>query len=295
MQNKIIFLANKSGIYILLIFAISALFLFVPSMNDSFCPLSTSAQDNPCLAQEATSSALQLELLAARATLTSQEIAYQSTIAALESRINSGVAVATDLPSSDQPDISSNILFSDKFDSAGGWNLFSTPQGRADLQNGNLLITANSCEAYWATIANFEVPTDFYIEAQVKLVSNDSDIGVGFAQGSDETTAHYFTVGRNGGYAASTIRFRDGLQDDPIFISEYSANFLSADDFITIGLEANSGIYTMFINNRPYDMAPISPYGDLIGLVVSSRSPSICAAADPETAIFDAVEVRLAP
>src|SRR5215204_2065725 len=162
--------------------------LFFTSPTQPFCPLSrVSAQDNPCLVQESTITALELQLLQVRGTMQAQEVSFQSTLAAIESDKELDTEAADEI-------LPGNVLFADSFDDNSlGWNIFTQEEGRATVNDGILTLQVNPCENVWLLFPNFELPVEFYMETDVLMLQGAPGVSVvyvGFGLG-DATNGQY--------------------------------------------------------------------------------------------------------
>gem|GEM_PF-3912200 len=139
--------------FTMLVFVVPILFLeFGGETAKNFCGLSSAnAQDNPCLVQDATISALEGALLQA----TIDTIDHQATVVALQSapqvvppQGDSGSAVA--------PQNVPGLPFVDNFDdNSSGWALTD-----GNYMNGDQLIIANNFDLY----VPISIPDNFYVE-----------------------------------------------------------------------------------------------------------------------------------
>lgn len=262
-----------------LFLGLTALLLFFSPVSSPLCQGSpVSAQDNPCAEQEATIVALEEELANA-----------QATIAALEAQNEDDASKAGSLARS---------LFEDSFeDNSTGWNIFSQPNGRASLQDGQLAIQANACEIMWLTIPEFQVPPNFYAEVRVTPGETEGaghTVYTGFGVGVAQTGQyHTFSIVHDRlPQLDSFVVFQDQTQEDPYFATQYEDDLLQPERGTVIGLEAVDGVFTFYVNGEARDAYPIELYGRDFGLWVFSGAEYTCLNASTFTARFDDLEIR---
>jgi hypothetical protein len=193
------------------------------------CPLSASAQDNPCLAQDATISAMQLQM-----------VNMQGTITALESQL--------------QPTSASSLPFREDFNTnERGWDIVGRTDGSAAITNQKLNLSVAANSSFVLLVPELTIPEDFYAEVEV-----DGNVSVGNNIGfwvGDYASNQYHLFLMNGYY----LTFRDKNVD--IFKID-----LRGANKMTLAIEALQGVITFYLDGVPYSPTAITPYGNQIGL-----------------------------
>lgn len=259
-HKRIILLSFSVVAFVVVLLALPV--LLGSGMLEPICTLPKAhAQDNPCLAQEATISAMQVSLVQS----TLDALSYQATITALESALEAagttGVAAAPPTPVPGLP-------FVESFDdNSRGWDLTSHDYGVARISQGQLLITANR-GVYWHPIPGLQVD-EFYIEATV--TANDFAVP-GFGVGNKASGQYHMFVAEG-----RSVSFYD--QTNRLFETVYDRLYYVRETF-TAGLESTGGLYTLFINGSSTETAQITPYGNQVGILVFTESGSASAAFD---------------
>jgi hypothetical protein len=240
----------------LLIAAGGVLFFAASDSNSTTCRVS--AQDNPCLAQDATITALELELLRAQQQITND----QATITALQV-----------IGSAPEP-AAGNALFTETFDNNDrGWQLPNSVSSAIRLSQGKLLFSSNDYYIYSQVPA---LDSDSYsVEAEVTpLVLSVNGYGrlmlVGFAVGDFETTYQYILIGRYDQQSDPFVRVVLATEQrfaDILFETPYPD---LADAFqdgvpLTVRLELRNGLVTLYVNGVQTESIP-AEYGNQVGL-----------------------------
>ncbi len=290
---------SKKLILAVYLVIIGVLLLLLPAILGSgnalpFCSgISVNAQDNPCLAQEATNSAQQIQILELQLTNTS----LQSTITAYES--NSGfIPIVTNVPGM------AGFPFTETFDNNDrGWPLTQNGQGAARISQGQLRISANPGH-YFAVVVPELSSEQAYLEADMtNTYSANSapcrnDQFVGFVLGDPASDDHYLFVAgfdevagggwnclTNRGFTRSDyvfwfVRLYQVNGGEPSMLFETPTDILWQSDVpVSLGLEARNGSFNMYINGNQMELAQVTPNSDQIGLVVF--------ASDTERTLYD--------
>jgi len=266
----------NSGAFLILL----GLFIFATLMGGSvlspFCTLPrANAQDNPCLAQEATLSALGLQA-------TIDGLNYQATISALESQL-SVAAVPTNAPT-----IPCEFPLSEDFSTNNcGWELSSDADGAARISQGQLLITANGGMNKHVLTPSVAVGDNFYVQVDViPRFGTGAAAAIELCETGSTSLCHIFYIRPPQQYEAYRLFIGVLNQRTLLFETEYP-NLFNRDQPFTLGLESLNGSYTIYVNGSAMDMAQITPHGSAIGLAVYSSSQSW-----PAEAFFDNLIIR---
>jgi hypothetical protein len=245
------------------------------------CQLSiANAQDNPCLAQEATISALQLEVLQAQST----SVALQSTVSAYE-------LMNTSNPSPSET-ISSEVLFFDTFsDNSRGWSFGATEQGAASLSQGRLRLSANPDQTLTLQFPEPLLADEFYVQLDVIPDWVCSGwFGIGLTDPTRANPDKIFFVGTNAtGLCAGdrNVRFNTGQNIDFRIRYERDSFWSEGGQIISVGLEFQGGLLSLYMNGEQTESIGISEYGEYLALAVESASPYYTS-----STAFDNIEVR---
>jgi len=262
------------------------------------CTLQTaSAQDNPCLAQDATISALQVEVLGAQATMNAQAANYEATIAVMEDGSSGDVSGEAAMPAP------GNALFFDDFDdNETGWSLFSVPEGRVSLADGFMRLNSNPCARLWVPIPDLTVGDEFYAEAEIRLgegtlQSSSGRILVGFAVGNSSSDQYHAFVISNRRNRPDNVVLIDTVNQSFIFDTEYNVDLINENAPVRVGIGYEGGILTLYVEDEAYDAAPVITHGEEIGLFavslnVRADDPLDCLNAVSTETYFDNLMVR---
>lgn len=215
-----------------------------------------SAQDNPCLSQDATISALQVEVLQAQAT----NVALQSTVVALEAQAPTNGGGANTISVAGLP-------YEDDFSTNRGYVLTSDAQGAVRLSQGQILISANRGESKSFLIPEVTVGDNFY--AQVDITFPDgyrSWVGIILCDNEMNVSCHLFYL-EFGQFSDRFIGIED--QGTNLFSTAYPRIVAEGEAF-TFGVEANNGSYTIYVNGQATETSNLIPYGGTLGFLVGT-------------------------
>jgi len=272
MKKPLMFVAG-----LVLMSVASLAFTFFTSPSGSRCTLveSANAQDNPCLAQEATISALQF-----------QNLSLQATMAAMsaQSSTQGGGGVAA------QPTaVMAGLPLTETFDNNDrGWRLFSNEDYSVTLSRGTLALSNLDNNVYISSyIPNLDV-SEFYIDVEVTPSGggNTTDINIGYIGFSilantarNIRTQTDFLVGRdewNGDWYVITHRFTydgDRVNGERVGRTLYSRSaqpVWRVGETVNLGFEARNGLYTLYINGESVESLPNISGIYAIGLAYTS-------------------------
>ena len=270
----------RIGFFGVLTVTIGALFLLAPSGLTPYCPNQVSAQDNPCLAQEATISSMQIALL--QSTLDS--LNAQATIGALEGALASaqtGSAANVGAP----PPLVIGLPFTETFDdNSRGWELFSNANSAARLSQGQLMMSVDDDYAEWVEIPS--LPADeFFLDVSVTPYGRSGFVGFGLGQTEDAAFQHLVDGRGNGRWSTAVIEV--GSRWTWHFVTDYTSVLESAWQEgapLSLSLELKNGLYTLYINGSVAESVP-APAKPLVTLTLLSQFGDFSAA-------FDNVTVR---
>ena len=230
-----------------------------------------SAQDNPCLSQDATISAMQLELLGAQATASAaqlQILELQSTNTALEASSGGAVSVPSTSTTCDPYPISETFD-----DNARGISTISQEHGRATVADGLLQMRFSSDredKILLIPLPNICIETDFYVEADVgafdfpNVTSGELGIAIGNIELLDY---HTFTVRHD----EILVRHITGQDVKETLIRSSYENFISDDIRIAkLGIEGRNGIITVYVNGTDYEALPLELKGNSVAAYTQS-------------------------
>lgn len=240
------------------VFALAVLFL--PGLLNPlpFCSLQQAgAQDNPCVAQEATIQALKGVLLQA----TLDHKINEATLTVLQNAVSSkGIATAG-------PAV--GIPFKEMFaDNKAGWDTTTHPEGKATIKDGKLIGEMHYNQYLIWYIPNLTVGDNFY--AQMKVTDNckcpgNGGIFYGFAIGDGtKQKSVSFLVHDNGG-DSQQVQFYDQAKSAYLVNSAHK-NLFPADQPVTLALEGKGNVFTLFVNGQEADAFRVNPYGRQLGL-----------------------------
>jgi hypothetical protein len=235
---------------------LTALFFGFPS-PEPLCTLpKANAQDNPCIVQDATISAMQLALV--QSTLDS--LNYQATISALQTQVVSQPGGGTTAEGV------SSLPFREDFNNNDrGWDVTARSDGVAEIKSGHLLIRDTVESPFVVLIPDLLLPDNFYFEAKMKVI-DVSWFGVGLWLGNDNTNQyHTFFVGYDG--IDQGVKVLDGLSTIRETSLDLISTFTPGTDN-TLALEVSDGIYSLYINGEVVVSESLQPYGPQIGILV---------------------------
>lgn len=241
-------------------------FAVMPTTN-GLCPLSVNAQDNPCLEQAATISAMQVALI--QSTLDTMN--HQATVTAYES------ALAAQSSGTITTSGTSGVAFvgteyTETFDdNSRGWALFSLERHNARISQGQLLLYGDRMFTH-IPVPNAD-PERFFVEANAS--TRDGNAYIGFALTNGETT-YYLVLYPNG--ARGNFMLRQNTTD--LYGTGYN-NILNTDSANTIALEARNGLYSFYVNGQLLETVNVERYGYPVSL-----------SGGHGTAVYDNVTVR---
>ena len=239
-----------------LVITLVAVFI-LPAVNTlPVCKINVAnAQDNPCLAQEATISALENSVLRLEAT----NVALQSTVDA------------------NQTPLSGDFPFREDFNTnERGWDILDRNEGTAFVQDGALSVVVNDRESFNFLVPDLILRDEYYLEADMFIdTPGYGTSGIGFWIGDYVSNRyHKFILASNG------VRFYDGQN----IIAEVQRG-MPSNGFI-LALESYEGVYTLYVDGEPMLAEPITPYGNQIGIVVESYGTGGSKAASVDTLII---------
>lgn len=262
----------------LALFAGLSLFLILPC-TPGYCQIkNANAQGTPGADQQSTIDALNKLLLES----TVQHVNYESTIAAYQAAFAGGHSPAQ------TPVQPIGLPFQDNFtDNYNGWNTLTQTAGRASVRAGKLHFNINPNFTLWELIPNLTVGDSFYVEVTVlsDFTPCNSFCGsAGFCLGNFGTDQwHTFRASPN------WVGFHDVLKKDQgILVNSTHDGQFDPSKPITLGLEANGGVFTFYVNGQDTDAYQIIPYGHQLGLCYTNVS------GNNGTAEFSALSVRAA-
>jgi len=239
--------------------------LAIPIFILAGMPLLSSAQNNQCLPQDATISAMQVVLV--QSTLSS--LNYQATITTLTQHNDSASRNDTSTNATATPVV--GLPFNDNFvDNSHGWDLRQYDNGGASLTGGQLLITLNSDSGFYEQVPGLNV-SDFYAELEGKIVYSNTTNGFGFMI-ADSTSSKYdiIELDRNGGQNnAINLYENDGKNTKKFQIPTGNDVFGQT---ITFGLESKGGSYTVYINSQNVTTVQFTPQGTKLYIYVQGRN-----------------------
>lgn len=304
MNNKILIIAIVLSILLLVPL------IFQLSPGGGSCLIDqTNAQENPCLAQEATLSAVQLSYQQVAFDATVDAINYQSTVESLENNNENLIATVdaqqvlidnqASVVSSTPSNLSVGLPFSDTFDdNRNGWDLLQAQGGSISFSGDKLAVTADPYEEVVIEVPNVILESDFYAEVQVELESvarggwisrTAQRMMVGFALGNDNDT-HKFVVGPGEGccyYMEDAIQFVRIIDNQEEVISRSYADRVSiTNQSFTLGLRAQRGLYSVFIDGVATESVTLFTHGSRLSLIVLSSGD------EEGTAYFDNLEIQ---
>ena len=278
-----------SAVLLVSLFSLALLFIpaiLAPGGGAPFCPQAVSAQDNPCLAQEATLSVLQFQSTLA-------DIQYNSRISTLESQLtavsSNSVAVGNVVQAS--ATAIGGLPFTETFDdNARGWDLKTSAHGAIRLSSGRLVISTDNGYSNAAQIPDFNLD-EFYIEVDAMPLNYGGYVGFDVKQ-SDGTT-YAIELGRPSilyGWSINELQVDSATNKwNQTFSSDYtpvdSNIFWNKGPAIKLGLEFSNGLLTLYVNDSQTESVSISGTVSA-GLFINSE------VYDPSSAAFDNLIVR---
>jgi hypothetical protein len=237
------------------------------------CPL-VSAQDSPCLAQDATIGALQLQVFAAQATgVTFQLTAMnaQPIINALETQVASGgggaVVAAPNTAVGCQP-----YPIVETFDNnARGISEITQSAGRARVVDGTLEVRYSGNEdRLYIPLPGVCVQDNFYIEVTMDAVERGSDYGnFGFAIGNaSQNDYHVFSLESG---SILIMDFTSQTRNAMLVDGSYGGIIAEGGSApVRLGVEGRNGVITIFVNDEEYDAYPVPLKGNAVAIYVGA-------------------------
>lgn len=227
------------------------------SVSSSVCPLRTSAQTNPCLAQEGTISAQHSALLQASL----DAISYQATFTAL--RANPGTA-ATSIPSK-------NVAFADNFvNNKRGWDLTAKSNGSASLSQGTLALNLTKGLIFAEPIPGL-IPDEFYLELDITIRNGAQNTSVGYYIGdaNGQLTAltlksHYVAFSTTWSFIVYQM---DGTHLTVVSAVPIDKPLWSDGKSVRVGLNASGGSYSLYWGGAVVASTQIVGASKEVGLV----------------------------
>jgi hypothetical protein len=271
---------------ILLILAGSILFM---GGHNAQCSVA-SAQDNPCLEQEATNSALQLEVFSAQATsnaVLAENSNLQATITALEA----GSAITGTTPNTTM-DCEAYPITETFDDNTRGILTISQEGGRARVVDGVLEVRFSGDEdRLFVPLPGICAESNFYAEVTMQVLDTGKSSSLagnfGLAVGNaSQEDYHVFSIGVNKTWM---IDIAGQTVNDTLIRSSYD-NLIPDDGMavVVLGLEGRNGIVTMFVNGQEFDALPIPFKGNQFAVYMGFGTPPNFAGA---TITFDDVVI----
>lgn len=277
---------NRQSVVKLAVVLIAALVL-LPLLSGTgiapFCGKSASAQDNPCLAQEATISALKGALLQA----TIDGLNHQATVAAFQAAGNGAGGAAGGAAVTAVPTNPPGVLFTETFDNNDkGWNLRGGDWGSGSLSRGQLRLQANGNYRVDIWLPGFAA-SDFYIQTEVTSgFTYGTRIGYVIGESAGKYNLFGVHINDSGWWVQLVEVFDDGAT---LLDAKYSELWKENTKF-TIGLEAKNGLYTLYVNGQPTESVQFRPAGSELGLSLKGYTYGFT---DPKKyAFFDNIIVR---
>jgi hypothetical protein len=260
-----------------------AILFFTPGEHGALCSVAQ-AQDNPCLEEQATNTALQLDILNIQATgeaLQAENANFQATITHLESQGGNAPSV---------PDTSIDCQpypITETFDdNSRGISTISQDTGRARIVDG-VLELRHSSGRFFVHLPGVCIQDNFYIEVTIQALqyaSANYGIAIGNAEQNDY---HVFGITK---YDNVIMDISDNTRNNTLLDSDYGESFPdSTAGPVRYGLEGRNGIVTSFINGEELDAFPIPFKGDAVALYVGHGT-----ARGGTTIAFDDFTIRLA-
>lgn len=256
--------------------------LLFNSINPHCALDGVNAQDNPCLAQDATISAMNVALLQA----TLDTMSYQATITALQN--NTGPQ-ATEIASSSSTAV---LPFTETFDNNDrGWQLSADDRTSSSFSRGALNLRTSRSD-YCSRIAIPNVNNyEFYLEVDVIAGGIDDEpvwnAGyIGFVIGQvnsletyDDEMRAYLLIGRDTSRQDWYVyAFNYNIADEERIIlantlyAREEADVWEVDKSFKLALEVRNGFYNLFFNDEVVEGFQILPIGDEVGLVICGYS-----------------------
>lgn len=251
--------------------------VFLPgllSAGSGLCPLRTSAQANPCLAQEGTISAQRALLLQASL----DAVSYQATITALRAVSNSGTGSgsvsATSVPAK-------SVAFVDNFaNNKRGWDLTPHDTGSASLSQGTLALNLTKGLVLAESIPGL-TPDEFYLESDVTVRTTAYQTAVGYFIGDHAGNFTALTVKR-GIYGAdwSFVVYQfDGTHLTVTSAVPIDKELWQSGKAIRLGLNGSGGSYSLYYGGVVVASTQIVGTNKEVGfIVISENSGAIVAA-----------------
>jgi hypothetical protein len=259
--------ANQRSRIVVLCVIVSLLtlaLLVVPftSTSSPLCSLRmANAQDNPCLAQQATISALQGLLI--QSTLDHSN--DQATLAALMSQLHANPAPTV------KPAV--GLPFDDKFaDNHNGWDTTTHPTGKATISDNKLTIMAHATQGLSLVIPGLTISDHFYAEATV--TDNGGSLTsalIGFVVGNvDKNDVVSFTVDVESKDTQIVTFYDNHPGTAGKLVQSTHPGLADPTKPVVVGLEANGNVFTFFVNGHEADAVRINPVGQQLGITYTN-------------------------
>ncbi len=258
---------NRRNRIILLLATVAAavVVMVVPFAANSlpFCSLrKANAQDNPCLAQQATITALQGLLIQSTLDRTND----QATLTALMSQLHADPAPTV------KPAI--GLPFDDKFaDNHTGWDTTTHPTGKATISDNKMTIVTHATQGLSLVIPGLTVGDHFYAEATVTDNSGDNHSArYGFVVGNvDQNDVVSFTVNVESKTVQQVTFFDTHPGSAGKLVDSTHSGMADPSGPVVIGLEANGNVFTFYLNGKEADAFRLNPAGQQIGITFTNQ------------------------
>ena len=267
MKQRILF---RTGFLLVLFIGLS--FLFFGSGQSGSCSIA-SAQDNPCLSQDATISAMQLELLGAQATASAAQLEnlnLQSTITVLEASGGVVAAIPSTSATCDPYPISETFD-----DNARGISTISQEYGRATVTDGQVQMRFSGDKGgqmLFVQVPGVCMEANFYVELDVAALEFEYSIRhgeIGVAIGNIEgLDYHTFAIS---GPELIIRHIVNQEAQETLVESEYTDFISIREPLAKLGLESRNGIITLYVNGTDYEAIPVALNGNSFALYTISR------------------------
>jgi hypothetical protein len=264
--------------FICLVLALGATIFVLPGTlvtsngQTSFCGLSNaSAQNNPCLPQEATISALQVENISLQATMTSM----QATMSAIQSGVQPNPQEPGPAPVASVP----GLPFYDDFsNNDNGWQLTSG----ASITQGELVVTGVRESNNFVTLPGIHANT-FYLEVSVWGKGDGPQWGIALGDLSGQEGSAYYHFGY---HYDNYLYVEDSTLEWPCEMI-WKADFYPSQTPTRIALHLQNGQLEIFVDGELFTIIQVAPRGNQIGLGVADEYKN-----RDTIAHFDNLEVR---
>lgn len=240
-------------------------YMLVPASDPlGMCTDAASAQDNPCLAQDATISALEGQLLQA----TIDSINHAATVTAFQ---NGDPSMDT-TEGEDLLGFRPLLPYTETFENNDrGWQLYVSEQSAVRLSQGQLALSSSPGNYVFVPVP--QVASDgFYIEAQVEPAINTGWIGYGIgnfdANDLVNLQAQFLVFRKPGTRSSAQVRVYD-LSDgdlDLLYIMDVDVlQQVGVGDSYSLGIELLDDLSTLYVNDDPVQTIP-SDYGNQVAI-----------------------------